>query len=753
MIETQQYRLQIGLNTNSMSGQVPSMRHAPDLMAEAKRLQGIDGRIDGPAGVPEFAVEPSSLFSPRQGRPVKDLLRFQPNTVRLALLSLVALAGVEGAMPGPIGSALGEGVGSLGSSSRDSLVALLSAQGGMKRKMRQVRDISASTSHVRHPASTPKPEWVATMTGRKETRAVSQRLTTASAQASQADTPRLEEAPDDVDDAVEVTGTAKDIPPASTRAPRATTRYSEKFYPFARRDMVAKVGRALTPTSGDSAIDALVAIKPVWPRSLHIKYTILRGVDDVDQVHPWHADEVVRRGQPDCKIAVDADWAEMIRKVLGTVSAQTPFNFVAAKPGETADLLVTQTCFSVHGPQAEVRSPIYHNLSKMQFDAREDLPGLVQEQIDSPLRGVNLLQFDPQKFRAGPGGPGSEAWWGIQHEVLHTLGLLDLGDATWNKAGETLQHDLQRGDMTNMAYGFERGDAGDSSGRRQYPQTMGPLDLGAVDFIARNLEHDNATDLYVGHVAAQGAAYRFFPNGDFEQLVHAPGASRGTVLPPAQEGHVQRSMVAPSGERTTYDFSAIEDPVQADLSPGGATIYAPQTLAQATHDGMGSTMVSRGNIMQPRMTQEPQRFNVAHIKTGRGDGRYIGNAADNTFEITPGTGHETISGAAGKDSYLFCGRKKVTITDFTLGAGGDSLQIDSGLLVHDPEKGPTLGKIQIDREPPRIVIEFLRGGRVELRGVTDSEKLFAHNLQLRGANVDTQPAHWSRLFRNATART
>jgi len=51
------------------------------------------------------------------------------------------------------------------------------------------------------------------------------------------------------------------------------------------------------------------------------------------------------------------------------------------------------------------------------------------------------------------------------------------------------------------------------------------------------------------------------------------------------------------------------------------------------------------------------------------------------------------------------------------------------------------------------VIEFLRGDRIEFRGVTDSEKLFAHNLQLRGANVDAQPAHWSRLFRNATAPT
>jgi len=307
--------------------------------------------------------------------------------------------------------------------------------------------------------------------------------------------------------------------------------------------------------------------------------------------------------------------------------------------------------------------------------------------------------------------------------------------------------------MTNMAYGFERGDAGDSRERTQYPQTLGPLDLGAVDFIARNLDHDNATDLYAGHVAAQGATYQFFPNGDLEQLVHASGATRGTVLSPAQEGHVQRSMVAPSGERTTYDFSTIEGPVRADLSPGGATIYAPQTLAHATHDGLGSTMVSRGNVMQPRMTQAPQRFNVAHIKTGRGDGRYIGNAADNTFEVTPGTGDETISGAAGQDRYLFCGRKKVTITDFTVGPGGDSLQIDSGLMVHDPEKGPTLGKIRIDREPRRIVIEFLRGGRVELQGVTDIEKLFAHNLQLQGANVDAQPARWSRLFRNATAPT
>jgi len=206
----------------------------------------------------------------------------------------------------------------------------------------------------------------------------------------------------------------------------------------------AAAGRALTPTSGDSAIDALVAIKPVWPRSLQIKYTILRTVADADQIHPRHADEVVRRQQPGCKIAIDAEWAEMIGKILDAVSAETPFKFVAAAPGETADLLATQTCFAAHGPQAEVRSPIYHNLNRMQFDAREDLPGLLQEQIDSPLRGVNLLQFDPQKFRAGPGGPGSEAWWGIQHEVLHTLG---------------------------------------------------PLDLGAVDFIARNLDHDTTTDL------------------------------------------------------------------------------------------------------------------------------------------------------------------------------------------------------------------------------------------------------------------
>ena len=189
----------------------------------------------------------------------------------------------------------------------------------------------------------------------------------------------------------------------------------------------AAAGRALTPTSGDIAIDALVAIKPVWPRSLQIKYTILRTVADADQIHPWHADEVVRRQQPGCKIAIDAEWAEMIGKILDAVSAETPFKFVAAAPGETADLLATQTCFAAHGPQAEVRSPIYHNLNRMQFDAREDLPGLLQEQIDSPLRGVNLLQFDPQKFRAGPGAPGSEAWWGIQHEVLHTLGLLDTG--------------------------------------------------------------------------------------------------------------------------------------------------------------------------------------------------------------------------------------------------------------------------------------------------------------------------------------
>jgi serralysin len=264
---------------------------------------------------------------------------------------------------------------------------------------------------------------------------------------------------------------------------------------------------------------------------------------------------------------------------------------------------------------------------------------------------------------------GSYAYYGLGHELGHTLGLKH-GNETDGVSNIALNSDRDSMEFSIMTYRSYIGASGNTvtNAEGSYAQSLMMYDIRAI-------QHLYGADFTYN---ASNTTYTFSTTTG-EMFVN--GIGQGTPL----TNTIFRTIWDGNGI-DTYDFSNYTTNLYVDLSPGGWSDLDTSTNYQAANLGNGN--YARGQVFNALEYNNDTRSLIENASGGSGHDIIVGNSANNF--LSGNDGYDYLYGGYG-DDILYGG----TGADTTIGdIGNDIYFVDN---VNDVVTETANSSTQIDR--------------------------------------------------------